>query len=349
MKIRNSNFELLRIISMLMIIAHHYSVHGQFTQIYGISINNMIIDFLFLGGKIGVLLFVMITGYHMINSKINIKKIIQLEFQIIFYSLLITIFFHIFHFETVGNVTITNIVDSLMPITRYTYWFATIYMLLYLFIPYINKLLLSLSKKEYINLLTLGLFLFTLVPTFARSDLYVGNLIYFIYFYTIGAYFKLYPKIQKKRWCLLTSSITYLFIFICSIFFQYISSKDIINSSYIYHFAGINSLFTLIISISMFLFFKNLKIKNKKWINIISSTTFGIYLIHDNPYVRQFLWVTVFKNSTFYQSNYLFIHAIISIFVVFIISSLIELVRKYIVEKNTLPIIYKLHNKLRKD
>jgi peptidoglycan/LPS O-acetylase OafA/YrhL len=70
-KLRNSNLELYRIISMMMIVAHHYVVNSGLTGEGG----PLLTDFtsgksLFLSvfgawGKTGINCFLMITGYYM--------------------------------------------------------------------------------------------------------------------------------------------------------------------------------------------------------------------------------------------------------------------------------------------
>ena len=62
-KSRECNFELLRIISMLMIIMHHYVIHNNLINI-GIFQNKVIAIFFAIGGKVGVNLFIMISGYY---------------------------------------------------------------------------------------------------------------------------------------------------------------------------------------------------------------------------------------------------------------------------------------------
>lgn len=52
--------------------------------------------------------------------------------------------------------------------------------------------------------------------------------------------------------------------------------------------------FTVVIAaVSLFILFKNLVINNKliiKIINFFAPTTFAIYLIHENPNIREFIW-----------------------------------------------------------
>ncbi|WP_415338254.1 hypothetical protein [Clostridium perfringens] len=106
-----------------------------------------------------------------------------------------------------------------------------------------------------------------------------------------------------------------------------------------------NRLPIAICSISLFLVFKNLRVKSNKFINTISATTFGIYLIHDNTYVRPFLWNNILKNSEYLNSNFLVIHAIVSITIVFIICSIIDYLRKKLIEKPLLELISRNEDK----
>ena len=65
-KVRSSNFELLRIISIFMIICFHCSFHGQF-QTSGE--NKIIINFFNQLGELGVNCFILISGYFYYESK----------------------------------------------------------------------------------------------------------------------------------------------------------------------------------------------------------------------------------------------------------------------------------------
>ena len=99
-KLRNSSFELLRIISMLLIVAHHFVVHGKFDLTSMFNKNIFFLQSLSMFGKLGVNLFVLISGYFscMQPSPPHIKfsKLIKLEIEVIFYSILILQFFSIF-------------------------------------------------------------------------------------------------------------------------------------------------------------------------------------------------------------------------------------------------------------
>ena len=87
-------------------------------------------------------------------------------------------------------------------------------------------------------------------------------------------------------------------------------------------------------SISLFMLFKNINIKYSKTINTIASTTFGVLLIHANSdAMRKFLWQDIFNVKGQYYSEMLFIHAIITVLIVYSICVCIDLIRIKLIEK----------------
>ena len=147
-KERNSNIELLRIVSIILIVISHYVVHGigiENLNAMPLSITKVFLQALVLG-NLGTILFVLISGYYLINSKeIKLKKIIKLILQVVFYSSVIYIVLVLLHKEP---FTFKNLIIAFFPITFKTYWFATAYIILYIFHPFINRFLNSLKQKE---------------------------------------------------------------------------------------------------------------------------------------------------------------------------------------------------------
>ena len=72
---RLSNFEILRIISMLLIICHHFALYsGCRYPSSTITMNSVFIQFLSYGGQLGVNLFVLISGYFLVKNEFKVKK-----------------------------------------------------------------------------------------------------------------------------------------------------------------------------------------------------------------------------------------------------------------------------------
>ena len=95
MKERKSNFELLRILSMFLIVLTHCFEHTTWTNSSNMT-SNILINITRLG-NVGVICFMLITGYFQSNSKIKRKSLITLIIEVLFYSVTITIIFYFFN------------------------------------------------------------------------------------------------------------------------------------------------------------------------------------------------------------------------------------------------------------
>ena len=111
---------------------------------------------------------------------------------------------------------------------------------------------------------------------------------------------------------------------------------------YVTNLYEMQQFFILFISVCMFLGFKGLNIKYSKAINVVSTATFGIFLIHDNEYVRPFFWGELFKNATYSDTTFLIPYSIGVICLVFAVCACIELLRIHILEKYYMRLITKI-------
>ena len=86
---RLSNIELLRILSIFLIILFHSSLKS--TIVNGPIINIYFNSFAKLFGELGVNLFALTTGYFMCKSKPSLKKVICIILEAQFYYILLTL------------------------------------------------------------------------------------------------------------------------------------------------------------------------------------------------------------------------------------------------------------------
>ncbi len=345
-KERNSNIELLRIISITMIVISHFCTHGIGNEIISnlnFSVNRFLLEFL-TWGNFGSILFVLISGYYLINSnKIKLKKLLCLILQILFYSFLIYLVLVLLKIQP---FSIKDLIKSIFPITYKQYWFASAYIIIYLFHPYINKLLNEFSQKEHLIFIILMFIIFSILHTLTTGDYYGNEIIQFIMFYSIGAYLFKYNSSNKNNVKIMIVSLVLMILSIICIdllvthipkFYKY---SNYYNSIY---FLSRTSPFAIIFCVSLFKCFINLKPKTNSFINLIGSLIFGVYLISDNPHLRPIIWNSIFNSKSFVDSPYLILYIIFSVLLIIIACLLIELVRKKIIEKNLFKL---LDNKL---
>lgn len=338
MKKRDSNIELLRILAMVFIVMHHFSIRGGFLyENPEVSVNRVFLQFLLLGGKIGVDVFVLISGYFLVcSSSIKIKKLLHLWLQIFTFSfliLLVDVFF--------GGVDFKTLMQHILPVTFENWWFASTYFALYLLSPYLNKLIHTLSKNELRNLILLLAGLWVVIPTLLTKKFQSNNLLFFIFLYLIASYIRLYFedfKWKKGKYLFLSAVLAFL-TFMSAVFFDIVGLKFPILSHHATHFFSQNQIPIVLISISIFIGFLKLDLGHRKVINSISSATFGVYLIHEDPILRNWLWHQLFRNSDFQNSPYLIPYAIMAIILVYIVCTAIELIRQNTIQKLYTPFV----------
>jgi len=332
-KPRYSNLELFRIITMLLIVAHHYVVNSGLTPIMAENPTSAKSMFLYLfgwAGKTGIDCFVLITGYFMCKSDISLRKFLKLFGAFYFYKVL---FFCIFAVTGYVELTPKFVIKSLMPIKSIKDGFVSCFLVFFCFIPFLNILVKGMTKRQHQLLLGLCLLVYSVFPQLLIyvTFNYVG---WFMVIYLIGAYFRLYPpqwSLNTKR----TGWLAFGFVMLSlTSVWGGVQMCSVINKNLSYFFvADSNKPLAVATAVCAFLFFKNLKMGYSKVINTIAASAFGVLLIHANSdTMRQWLWRDTLDNAGHYAGN-IYLHAFASVLAVYAICTLIDFVRIQLLEK----------------
>lgn len=331
---RNSSVELLRIISMIVIVGYHYSLHGGYDKFssYDFCGGVVFVQLLGLFGKVACSVFALISGYFLILQKGTIKeqykRIFPLFFEMHFYYIIILAFMLI---TKLVPVTPALWVKSLFPLIFGT-WYIKYYILLLLAAPFIGPWLRALEKETYRNLVVLVIVVWSVIQTFTNAAWDFGEMDFFFVMYIIGGYLRLHMgKISIKKTGIM--SILFITLMIVSVlFFDFAGlisgfSKLIDYASY---FRRYDTILALGCAISVFLYALNFSFSSP-FINRIAGATLGIYLIHNNALIDTYIWKVLYPNTEYIYNPYA--HAILKIFVIFSVSLIIELIRQATVGK----------------
>ena len=110
-----------------------------------------------------------------------------------------------------------------------------------------------------------------------------------------------------------------------------------------------NKLLAVVLSVSLFMFFKDLRIPQSKWINIIAQSCFGVLLIHANSdAMRQWLWYDTLNVAGQYHTNTFIMHSILSVIGIYTVCTIIDQLRIVIIEKPVFKRLNYLQRKLRR-
>lgn len=355
-KDRSSNFELMRIFAMLLIVTYHYALFSNF-RFYttDLSFNRLFYQSMFLTGKTGVNLFVLLSGYFMIKSRgVRTSKVLQLWGQSFFYIMVIWVLFHnkVNGFSVMPQDTLTG---KIFFLSSGVQWFIATYMVMYLLSPYINVMLTNLSRTMYRRMLVITGIFWCLIPTLSwipgliETTFQGSDLVFFLYLYCLGAYLRLYHEENRRKayfWflCAFGIFLVCMGVIVGVDIWDDHSMGKVKLLDYLFNYQ--NHVLILLLSLFLFLGFKSLNIKNSKVINGISSLTFGIYLIHDNWQIRRYLWNNIANGPAFEMIPWLFPVSIGYILAVFCACGLIEFIRQQTVEKIWMKIAEPLADKI---
>lgn len=348
------NLELLRCISMFLIVLSHFAGHGILFQLnYDIggyeiirNINTSIAQFFVFGGNIGVAIFIMMMGYFSLHKNFSFKRILDISLIIWFYSISI---FVITAIVDSSVLNIENIVLSFFPLLSSSYWFMTAYLITYFLSPYYNKLILSLNKIQLRKLIIFLSILIMFFPVFGSLDMNHPYSPLFFFLYLIGSWIRLYEREMPLKRVGKVSFISGLSITLISILI--FNGLAIFTNMNFFHFFiwrlfSNFSLPVMMIAFGLFTWFLSVKKEISTKITFISSTTLAIYLIHDNFLMRRYLWGTLLR--LYLSINFNFFRFIISaIFyssVIFFLCVLVEQLRRKI--SSLLPLSQELSIKI---
>lgn len=341
-KVRESNFELMRIISMFMIVLWHILLYGINTT--GCPDNiKMAFDFFRSIMVVHVNSFILLTGYFQYKKTFRMSKVISLNNASIFYRVLILIIFLIFNIEPITHVSILR---NIFPFDLENYWFIRLYMLLYLVSPFLNRFIASIDKNEHKKLLIVLFLIFSIISSFTNQEAiynvtnYGYSLISFMFLYFIGSYLGKY-KIENtyfgknftKNFQQQIFVLVFCLCFVLNFSLHIVSEQMLLNGQISKYLGNIlyisfnqyDNPLVIIGAVSYFMFFSYIKIQSK-FINTVSSTVLGVYLIHENLFLRRNIY-KLFNFPDVIYSRRIFIKIILVAFIIFVVCSIIEFIR----------------------
>lgn len=335
---RQANFELLRIVSMLMVVSLHYLSKGgallSFQETF--TGNTYLAYFLESCSVVAVNVFILLSGYFMVKAPFKTNKIVGLIGQVMFYSLGISSL--LLATGLLPKYGFYNFINDIFPIQMEHYWFITAYILLYLFMPLLNKALTSMNQKNLKYLIILLLVFFSLPKTVLPIQVTIDHkgydVVWFLCVYLIAAYIRLFgiSFFKDRKKATLTYGILVMLSFVRTLFYGYFFrytgklEEQVLEAFQYNHLLNIGS------AIAFFYIFYYLEIKDRKISGIIlkvSPYVLGVYLLHEQLNVR-YLWTEWFDVEKFNVSPFFLIHYLVVIFIIFVAGVLADALRHYL-------------------
>lgn len=316
---RDLRFEILRIIAMLIIIASHAAWHlSWMLHAYSemdVTPNFTVASYYTVGqwGQIGVVIFFMITGYFLYSKKFTMKRIMKTVLQVFLYSITVLLATLVamrlvgapeyIKAEFTGDLLLPTMLHTVLPILTNAYWFMTAYVVLLFLQPFINKLIDNISKKQFYVLIGLLSVLALWMELCGFAGLF-GSIEYAVLCYLLGVWVNKYATHYKKFFTWSKVALYIVIGFIVVTLFNLISLEQTSLGKALNWLGQIGcglrvvSIFIGFVLVATFI--TNLPAKflgiHKGFVNIVvpvSAATFGVYMLHDHPLIRQWLWSTM--------------------------------------------------------
>ena len=353
-KKRQLNYELLRIIAMLMIVSLHYlSKGGILGEPARVNMNATgytawLIEAFCI---VAVNVYVLISGYFGVDARGSRKRLtfrevlrrpIKIWKQTFFYAMFFGCGALIIGAQ---KFDLYQFFSYCFPIVTEHYWFASSYIVLCLLMPFLNAGISYLDQRETRYLLLGFLLVFsvskTVIPMQLPWDKYGYDSLWFVVLYLTGAYLRYYETcLSGKKWKAAAlyfgsvAAIFFSFFLIRIIYLRTGSLEKMIQYGYTYNF-----FFCYTGAVGLFLLFAEGKKERSKAgtflerfrrpIELFSGAAFGVYLIHEHINIR-YAWPKWLHCEAQVDNSVLgFLgHMVFSVLALYLVCTVIEWIRQ---------------------
>lgn len=331
---RDYGIDLFRIVSMIFVVKLHVLGNGGVLSNTEWMSSQYIVSWLLeMCAYCAVDCFALISGYVGLKSDFKWSRILNIIFQVLFYSILITLLFSIFMPD---KVTITLWIKAIFPITTTRYWYISAYVGMFIFIPFLNCIVNKMKRNQLRMFFGLIIVFFGILPSILQQNAYGLNqgysMIWLCIVYLIGAYISKYNiknEISKKK-AITIYIISVVVTMLSKIIIELLTNRLFGVPKYGGTFLNYSSPTIIACSLGLLFLFANIKIKSKKLIKIIktlSSVVLGVYIIYCYPLVYDNI---IYNCATSLANNNPFmivLKVLIYALTIYIFCSLIDYIR----------------------
>lgn len=292
---RQTNLELLRLVSMfLVLVIHTNTVYDPWPIDRTAVLNNpghcafrFLIESL---SCVCVNAFILLSGWF--GIKFSVKKLLSFIFTVLFFSLVLALL------PSARGQGVHLLIDIF---TLNQYWFVKAYIILFILSPALN-LFAEQSSKSLFQIVLIAFFIMQTVFSYISNSSWFEDgfsPIPFIGLYLLSRYIRIHQPAFSSFKKTIDLSI-------------YIGSSFIITVLSIYLFKWLGTggrLFNytnplvIVSSVFFFLFFTKIPIKNNAAVNWVAASSLGAYLLHLNPLVFDSYFVPTLASFSRISSN----------------------------------------------
>ncbi len=340
---RNYGIDLLRCVSMMMVVVLHIMGHGKVLAAADPeSLNYKVGWFFEIIAYCAVNCYALISGYVGIKVKHKYRNIFTLWLQVAFYTVSISLLFQLFD---PASIDLKGIIASFFPVTNRSYWYFTSYFGLFFLIPVINHGINAMTKNDAKKLIAGIILIFSIFRTalcfnvigIVKSiDIFYANngysVIWLTLLYIVGGCigkFDLWKTTKAwKIWGVFFISVILSWSF--KLFVEnttYEELKSIVGANSFISYMSPTIIATAICLLLLFSRLETLPKIPQKIVGFFAPVSFAVYLIHENVMVRNLFITEKFRPLAELNPLEMMLHIFAIVFVIYISCSLIDHIR----------------------
>lgn len=314
---RGSNLELLRILCMLLIIGDHLTGQSGIAD-YTTLLSSFAFCLIGCGSRIACSVFVLIGGWFLCEQPYKTRRPLSLWLSLWLYTVPVTLLCKLAGLD----VSWGALRWAAFPASTRQLWFISDYLLLLLCVPLLNRLLRGLSRPAHRGLLAVLAVPLIVYPTLFGENGAVSDTAWmFLYEYLLIAYLRRWPDnrlahlLQHRAAALgLGLGLPLLNTILRAVLetsgltdgkaFQYMA----------YYRTALGALPNLLAALALFYLFKGLDLGCVRWVNALAGITLGVYILHQVPAFRGFLWNGLLQAEAHHGSVGYTLLAILAVF-----------------------------------
>lgn len=338
---RNSSIEMLRIFAMLLIVLNHglQTLPLQLADPWVNGVNNVLMNF----GGVGDNLFFMITVWFLTDEIPSMKKsvlrVYNIEKQVLFWSISLFLAVVIVRIVTSYHVETKKLavlgLHSFLPTVSSLWWYTSSYILFLLVFPWIQSGLTQLNRQSHFRLAILLSVVYYIIPVSKLWAISDYSVVSFIILYIVFSYIKRYRFDLLKSTRIAKSCIA--FGLVAGILSLYLSSFVTHSGMPYRDFMNLpTKLPSLCIAFGLVSFAVIAKPWHSQLVNSIASTMLASYLVLTYPVVLPFVIDIMTYFGLAQIGNISLLINIIVCIVIFMLVSLLDLLRQHILFKHFL-------------
>lgn len=353
-KTRSSNIELLKIVAMFLVVVFHFTqTVSSPSEIYpsmnaidiksaGTELRNIVLGFMRYVGYAGMNVFFICSAWFLVDSEkeSNKRKVLNMLLDVWFVSVIIL--FAVF-FDNKVELNGSTIMRCLLPNTFSNNWYVSVYIILYLLHPAMNKVIRSLTQRKHIAFLLTAFFIYSVwIPLFAEwgASLFLNQIIMWIIVYFAIAYMKHYMTrfSESAKANAIMLAVSTAGVLSGMLIVNYLGMSHPFFNHRNLQFITPQNIFLIGMSVSIFNLFRRLNI-HSAFINSVSKLTLFIYIIHENMLLRLYYRPLVYMKL--YEANgytHIILWVLAFSLITFVAATVLAFVYTRTVQKLTLKI-----------